>query len=151
LDVLAESEGNLMKNLFLYACVAVFSLAVSTPLRAQTPTTDQPAVVAAVAPVFPAIARVAHVKDDVSTEVTIQSDGTVHATKSISGHPLLLKACEVAAKKWKFSPSSERDRQVRLTFSFAVIDGGKSDPEYTITFMPPYKIEVLWNPPPPGY
>lgn len=140
-----------MKTLLLYGCVAVFALALCIPLRAQTPTTDQAAVVAAVAPVFPAIARVAHVKDDVMTEATIQSDGTVRATKGISGHPLLQKACEAAAKKWMFSPSIERDRKVRLTFSFAVIDGGKSDPEYTITFMPPYKIQVLWNPPPPGY
>jgi len=144
-------EGNDMKTLLLYGCVAVFALALYTPSRAQTPTTDQTSVAAAVAPVFPAIARVAHVKDDVITEVTIQSDGTVGVTKGISGHPLLQRACEAAAKKWRFSPSSERDRKVRLTFSFAVIDGGKSDPEYTITFIPPYKIEVLWNPPPPGY
>jgi TonB family protein len=146
-----NSEGNDMKTLLLCGCIAVFALALCATLRAQTPTTDQPTVVAAVAPVFPAIARVAHVKDDVITEVTIQSDGTVRATKAVSGHPLLQKACEAAAKKWKFSPSSEGNRKVRLTFSFAVINGGKSDPEYTITFMPPYKTEVLWNPPPPGY
>jgi hypothetical protein len=140
-----------MKTLFLPCCVIAFGLTISTAILAQTRESDPPAVVAAVAPVFPAIARVAHVKADVVTEVTIQSDGTVHATKGISGHPLLQKVCEAAAKKWKFSPSSERERKVRLTFSFAVVDGSKSDPEYTITFMPPYKIEVIWNPPPPGY
>ena len=147
----AESAGNDMKTLLLLCCAVILALVVSTASFAQTPPIDQPAVVAAVAPVFPAIARVAHVKADVVTEVTIQSDGTVHATKGIAGHPLLQKACETAAKKWKFSPSTERERKVRLTFSFAVVDGGKSDPEYTITFMPPYKIEVIWNPPPPGY
>ncbi len=140
-----------MKTLLLSCCVVIFGLAVSTISFAQTPTTGQTAVVAAVAPVFPPIARVAHVNADVVTEAAIQSDGTVHATKGISGHPLLQKACEAAAKKWKFSPSTERERKVRLTFSFAVVNGGKSDPEYTITFMPPYKIEVIWNPPPPGY
>src|SRR5260370_4600358 len=139
-----------MKNLFLCYCVAVFALTLCLSSFAQSPTT-QPAVVAAVAPLFPAIARAAHVTAEVVAEATIKPDGTVTETKIISGHALLRKQCEVTAKKWKFSPSTERERKVRLTFRFAVVNGGKSDPEYTITFMPPYRVEIAWNPPPPGY
>jgi TonB family protein len=106
---------------------------------------NDPAVIAAAAPEFPPIARSAHATGDVVVEVTIASDGAVETSKSLSGHPLLQKAAETAAKKWKFALANDRSRKVRLVFSFGYIDGNKSDPEYMITFMPPYKVEVILN------
>jgi len=65
---------------------------------------EQPTVVAAVAPILPPIARQARVESDVKVEVKIDEKGNVQSTKVISGHPLVSKSSETAAKKWKFSP-----------------------------------------------
>ncbi len=126
-------------------------LSSSTHAQTSTQVSTEPGVVAAVAPTFGPIARSARVKGDVVVEVTINTRGEVDDTKIISGHALLQAASKVAAKKWKFAVDDRRKRTCRLTFSFGYIDGRKSDPEYTTTFMPPYRIEILWNPPAPGY
>lgn len=89
-------------------------------------------------------------KGDIVVEVRVNSHGEVEESKIISGYPLLRKVCEAAAKKWKFADVESRSKMARLTFSFGYVDS-KSDPEYTIGFLPPYKIEMIWNPPAPGY
>ena len=104
-----------------------------------------PAVVAAVAPEFPPIAQAAHASGEVVIEVKINADGQVSDTKAISGHPLLRKVSDAAARKWKFD-SGEDQRGARLVFAFGYVDGKKSDPEFTITFLPAYKVEVICNP-----
>lgn len=113
----------------------------------------QPAVVSAVAPSFPPIARAARAQGEVVVEVRVDAKGNVKFTKVISGHPLLQKVSEKAAMKWKFAPVGEKESNytAQLMFSYGYIDGDKSEPEYIITFMPPYKVEVKWNPPPPTY
>jgi TonB family protein len=142
-----------MRSLLLSLFAALALLSWLPPLSAQTSSSasDDPAVVAAVAPVFPPIARAAHANGDVIVEVTIADDGRVGRTKVISGPVLLQKGSEAAAKKWKFVASDVRARTTRLTFNFAYVDGRDSDPEYAITFMPPYKVQVAWNRPAPGY
>jgi hypothetical protein len=40
---------------------------------------------------------------------------------------------------------SQRNYELLADFRF------ERRPEYTITFMPPYKIEVIWNPPTPSF
>ena len=137
---------------FLSPLVTLTTL-VAVPSFAQTTSlsSEGAVVIAAVAPVFPGIARAAHAKGDVIVDVRINLQGEVETTKTVSGNPLLQKVCEMAAKKWKFAAGEAQPRSVRLTFSFGYMDGGKSDPEYTITFMPPYKVEMIWNPPAPGY
>jgi len=108
--------------------------------------TDDPRVVAAVAPAtYPAIARAANARGEVIIEVQIDTAGDVLSTKLISGHPLLQKVAEEAAKQWKFSPSpgSTKERSVRLTFSFQTVDTEpKSKAEFTIIFRPPYTVAV---------
>jgi TonB family protein len=106
---------------------------------------NEPAVVAAVAPEFPPIARSAHAQGEVVVEITLAPDGTVETSKSLSGHPLLQRAAEIAAKKWKFALADNRPHRLRLNFGFGYADGKKSDPQFIITFMPPYKVEVMLN------
>ena len=118
------------------------------PLIAREPnrnSLNEPGVVAAVAPEFPPIARSAHAQGEVVVEVTLASDGTVKTSKSLSGHPLLQRAAELAAKKWKFAPADQSSGKVHLVFSFGYADGKKSEPQFLITFMPPYKVEVILN------
>ena len=110
-----------------------------------------PAVVAAVAPVFGPTARSARAKGDVVVEITINTQGEVDDTRIISGHALLQATSKAAAKNWKFAVDNRHKRMCLLTFTFGYIDGGKNRSEYTTTFMPPYRVEILWNPPAPGY
>ena len=107
---------------------------------------DDPHVVAAVAPAtYPAIARAANARGEVIIEVQIDTAGDVLSTKLISGHPLLQKVSEEAAKQWKFSPSpaGTKERSVRLTFRFQTVDTDpKPSAEFTIVFRPPYTVAV---------
>lgn len=142
-----------MQRIALISVLLALILIDPTITQAQNPLEPQkkePTVVAAVAPVFPPIARAARTKGDVVVEVRINSDGQVTDTRVMSGHKLLQKASEVAARKWKFD-SAGNERSARLTFNFGYVDGKNTDPEYIVTFMPPYRIEVIWNPPAPGY
>ena len=113
---------------------------------------EQPSVVSAVAPTYPPIARSARAQGDVIVEIKVDAKGNVQATKVISGHPLLQKASERAAMRWTFSPgiSDSAPRTIRLTFSdgdMTLRQRDKSEPEFMTTFLPPYKVEVKWNPP----
>lgn len=136
------------KAFYFLSSVGLLTFLVLLPLIVQGSNRafpNEPAVVAAVAPDFPPIARSAHAQGDVVVEVTLASDGTVENSKSLSGHPLLQKAAENAAMKWKFASVDERPSKVRLVFSFGDADGKKSDPELMITFMPPHKVAVRVN------
>ena len=138
--------------------VLVILLVLSIPIyrrltfaQSQSESThERPTVIAAVAPVFPPIARAARAKGEVVVEVKLNPHGEVEESKVISGHPLLQRVSETAAKKWKFAGFESQSKSARLTFSFDYADS-KSDPEYTIVFLPPYKIEMLWSPPAAGY
>ena len=134
-----------MKTWVILGGLAFLSLFVATGVfRSQT--NDQLTVVAAVAPMHPPIARSAHTIGNVVVQVTINSHGDVETSTVLSGHPLLQKACKEVAKKWKFVSATEKhSRSVDLTFTFGRVESGESVPEFTTTFMPPYKVEVLWN------
>ena len=139
-----------MKRFFILFGLATLTLFSSmrsarTQAFAQT-ANDQPAVVAAVAPNYPPTARSANISGIVDVEVEINSHGDVDNTKVLSGHPLLQGAAKEVAKKWKFvSATAKRSRVARLTFSFSRVESGKSVPQFTTTFLLPYKVGVVWN------
>ena len=140
------------KELFPAILLAVMFIC-SVPMFAQSQNEspcEGPTVIAAVAPVFPPIARAARAKGEVVVEVKVNPHGEVEESKVVSGHPLLQKVSEVAAMKWKFAVADGQSRSARLIFSFGYVDN-KSDPEYTIIFTPQYRVEMIWNPPAPGY
>ena len=56
------------------------------------------------APVYPPLARQAHVQGMVVLDADISKDGSVEALKAISGHPLLIPAAVDAAKQWRYKP-----------------------------------------------
>jgi TonB family protein len=110
---------------------------------------EQPAVVSAAAPIFPPIAAAARAIGEVIVEVKINRAGEVTSTKTQGAHPLLRKACEIAAARWKFAPAGEGvgDRSARITFVFRITDKEKPETEITPVFMPPYRVEVTRNAP----
>ena len=132
--------------LFLLLSVSLF--AQHTVAKSDGPKSsidEQPAVVSAVAPYFPPIALAAHATGKVIIEVKINAKGVVATTKAVSGHPLLQKACENTAKRWRFAESkdSQSVRTARLTFIFSYLENKPTEGEHDlITFTPPYQVEL---------
>jgi TonB family protein len=68
-----------------------------------------------VKPVYPPIAAAAHASGEVRVQVIIDTDGTVIAAASISGHPLLQAASVTAARNTRFAPSKYNGEPVKVT------------------------------------
>jgi len=66
-------------------------------------------------PVYPPIARHAHVEGVVTVRVTIDEQGNVISARAVSGHPLLQGACVEAARNAKFSPTKLAGQPVKVT------------------------------------
>ena len=132
------------------AAVAVLAAGAAKVAGNGQSTSEGLAVIAAVAPAtYPAIARQANAHGEVIIEAQVDAAGNVLSTKLISGHPLLQKVSEEAAKQWKFSPpqGSTKERAVRLTFGFQTVDKGPNPKyEFTVIFLPPYKVDVQEHP-----
>jgi TonB family protein len=127
---------------FQFLCFSLLVVAGCVGVSAQT--TDDVAVVAAVAPVYPAIAAAAHALGDVTIDVKIDASGNVTSADPVHGHPLLRAVSVAAARRWKFAPAKESkvDRTVQLTFTFLETKTNVPDNERTAVFLPPYKVEV---------
>lgn len=73
-------------------------------------------------PVYPPLAKAAHVQGTVVVEVTLDEEGDVLTARTLQGHPLLKDGAEKAALGWKFTPTSLNGMPVRvvgtLTFNF---------------------------------
>jgi TonB family protein len=57
-----------------------------------------------VEPVYPQMARIAHVQGDVVLQALIGKDGAVENLRAVSGHPILIQAAMDAVKQWKYKP-----------------------------------------------
>ena len=103
----------IMNRLF---AIALMAACLSGTTFAQSSGTESPGVEFAVAPVFPPIAVAANVSGEVLVEVEVNERGEVRSARSAGGHPLLRKASEDAASRWRFMPSAsgEKNRVARL-------------------------------------
>jgi TonB family protein len=108
----------------------------------QARVTEPAVVVSAVAPVYPAIAQAAKASGDIVVTVEINKSGGVTSARANSGHTLLHKVSVEAARRWKFSTSSEEHRQAQLTFTYRIVPEKTAGLDRTPVFYPPYRIEV---------
>lgn len=104
---------------------------------------QEPSVMAAVAPVFPRLPAAVKVSGKVIVEVNINRVGVVTSNNVLSGHPLLRRSAQSAARLWRFTPDPEGNevRSVRLTFIFSLVYDEIED-ELAAVFSPPYQVEV---------
>jgi len=140
-----EEVKNLKIGLLTFAVLTAWFASGAVVAPSNQSTCDDSGVIAAVAPAtYPAIARAANAHGEVIIEVKVNAAGDVLSAKLISGHPLLQKVSEEAAKQWKFSRSeTTKERTVRLTFGFQTVDKGPNPQyEFTMVFLPPYRVEV---------
>jgi len=63
-------------------------------------------IIAKVAPIYPPLARQAHIQGAVVLKVRISKSGDVENLQLYSGHPMLAPAAIEAVKQWKYSPTS---------------------------------------------
>jgi protein TonB len=74
------------------------------------------------APIYPAVAKAAHVSGAVSVEITVDEEGDVVSARVTSGHPLLKDAALNAVRAWKFTPTMLEGKPVAVvgavTFNF---------------------------------
>lgn len=110
---------------------------------AQSNSSDSSAVISAVAPIYPPIARQARAAGDTTVEVEMDREGKVKSVESRGGHPLFRKVAEEAARRWVFSAAgTDTKRKATLTLSFRILPPKTPVYEATSVYYPPYKIEV---------
>jgi TonB family protein len=145
--LLITDRGENMKT-YKLALISIVIALLSCPAiaqtSAQTSNSASPAVVSAVAAVYPPLARSAGVSGDVFVNVEIDRGGKVTSGSAERAQPLLQRASEDAARRWLFAPASkgENKRRARLTFSFVLMPGKTPYDEAAPIFYPPYRIEI---------
>jgi TonB family protein len=66
-----------------------------------------------VRPIYPELARQAHIEGRVSLSCAIRTDGTVDKIE-VKSHPLLIQAATDAVYKWKFKPTVLNGKAVEM-------------------------------------
>jgi len=75
-------------------------------------------------PVYPAIAKAAHVQGAVILHAIITKDGSIDKLSVVSGPPMLVGAAVDAVKRWKYKPyllngdPTEVDTTITVNFTF---------------------------------
>ena len=91
---------------------------------------------------YPGPARVVNIQGSVEVDIKISSTGQVLAASAISGHQLLRPAAEQNARRWKFSPSSESERETRIRYEFVLEEPRTYCPETIVVYELPTRVRV---------
>jgi len=106
--------------------VVVLALLFATSPFAQNTTPEKPesgvVLVKLVPPIFPAIARTAHISGDVILTVGVRKDGSVASADFVSGPPLLQRAAQDSAKQSQFGcrKCSNEITSYRMVYTFQI-------------------------------
>ncbi|MFZ0636649.1 MAG: energy transducer TonB [Candidatus Acidiferrales bacterium] len=74
-----------------------------------------------VQPMYPQIAKTAHVQGTIILHAIIAKDGTVQELQYISGPPLLMKAAMDAVREWRYQPTQLNGEPVEVDTTISVI------------------------------
>jgi TonB family protein len=74
-----------------------------------------------VAPVYPPIAKVAHISGTVLLHALIAKDGTIEQLEVVSGPPLLLKSAMDAMRQWVYRPTLVNGEPVLVDTTISVV------------------------------
>jgi len=72
-------------------------------------------------PVYPQIAKTAHVAGTVILHAVISKDGTVQELQYVSGPPLLMKAAMDAVRDWRYTPTQLNGDPVEVDTTISVV------------------------------
>jgi TonB family protein len=111
---LSHSRARHSRGIAKLLSLALIAMAVSLPLHAAD---SERSVKSRVAPVYPEIAKRMHIGGEVKISATVAPDGSVSATKAVSGNKMLSGAAEEAVHKWKFVSAAE-ESTVEVSINF---------------------------------
>jgi periplasmic protein TonB len=72
-------------------------------------------------PVYPQIAKTAHVSGTVTLHAIIAKDGTVQELQYVAGPPLLMKAAMDAVRDWRYTPTQLNGDPVEVDTTISVV------------------------------
>jgi protein TonB len=72
-------------------------------------------------PVYPQIAKTAHVQGTVILHAVIAKDGSVQELQYVSGPPLLMKSAMDAVRQWRYQPTLLNGEPVEVDTTVSVI------------------------------
>lgn len=102
--LLARMTGNL--TTIVGCCVALTCLLqAQAPPMYVPPGIQQERLIYNVRPIYPKLAKQAHIQGTVRLAALIDDTGAVERLKLISGHPFLVKATFDAVKQWLYQPA----------------------------------------------
>jgi protein TonB len=82
---------------------------------------QQARMIRQVQPVYPPIAKTAHVQGSVILHAIIAKDGTIQELQYVSGPPLLMKSAMDAVKEWRYAPTLLNGEPVEVDTTISVI------------------------------
>lgn len=82
---------------------------------------QQARMIRQVQPVYPQIAKTAHIQGTVILHAIIAKDGTVQELQYISGPPLLMRAAMDAVRQWRYQPTLLNGEPVEVDTTISVI------------------------------
>jgi periplasmic protein TonB len=82
---------------------------------------QQAKMIRQVQPVYPQIAKTAHVQGTVVLHAIIAKDGTIQELQYISGPPLLMRAAMDAVRQWRYAPTLLNGDPVEVDTTISVI------------------------------
>jgi periplasmic protein TonB len=65
-----------------------------------------------IAPVYPELARHAHIRGVVKLEVVVRPNGSVKSANALGGSPALIQSAIDAVRKWKFESAPEETTEI---------------------------------------
>ena len=127
-----------MRKLHLFIICGL--LAAATALQAQKELSQEDLashLLKFVPPVYPAIAKAAHVQGDVVVSVELAPNGTVKSTKLVSGPPMLRQVTIDALQHWTYQPFQDGSDPIEVTgnvtVSFTLVGGAAVHTPHEVT------------------
>lgn len=106
--------------------------------------TEQPSVISPSSPAYPPLAVVTGTRGNVVVQVDVEPDGSVSSARTLEGHPLLRKAAEDAALRWRFNAASiSTVRPARLEFVFDILLDESTVTADDSRFVPPNRLALV--------
>ncbi len=96
-------------------------LPVEEVKRIRVSSLDPGRLIHMIQPVYPPIAKTAHIEGTVELSAVIGTDGRVRDLSVVSGHPLLRKAAIDAVRQWIYKPPVLNGESVEIVAPIAVI------------------------------
>lgn len=88
-----------------------------------------------VQPVYPQIAKTAHVQGTVGLHAIISKDGSIQQLDYVSGPMLLMKAAMDAVKQWRYKPTLLNDEPIEVDTTIQVV--------FTLSDAPPTESQEI--------